>query len=39
MAGFGETQREVAVAFARQFPTLTDEELKQIHMLLEKDHS
>jgi transcriptional regulator with XRE-family HTH domain len=39
MAGFSDTQREVAVAFARQFPTLTDEELKQIHMLLEKDHS
>ena len=38
MTGFSDTQREVAAAFARQFPSLTDEELKQIHNLLEKDH-
>ena len=38
MAGFSDTQREVAAAFARQFPSLTDEELKQIRTLLEKNH-
>lgn len=38
MTGFSDTQREVAAAFARQFPSLTDEELKQIRSLLEKNH-
>jgi transcriptional regulator with XRE-family HTH domain len=38
MVGFSDTQREVAAAFARQFPSLTDEELKQIRTLLEKNH-
>ena len=38
MTGFNDTQREVAAAFARQFPSLTDEELKQIHNLLEKNN-
>lgn len=36
MVGFNDAQREVAAAFARQFSSLTKEELEQIRVLLEK---
>ena len=36
MNGVSEPKREVATAFARQFPTLSDETLSQIRSLLER---
>ena len=36
MTGFNDAQREVAAAFARQFSSLTKEELEQIRVLLKK---
>jgi transcriptional regulator with XRE-family HTH domain len=36
MMGFNDAQREVAAAFARQFSTLTEDELDQIRSLLGK---
>ncbi len=36
MAGFNDAQREVAAAFARQFDSLTEDELNQIRGLLGK---
>ncbi len=37
MEGFNDSRRHVAAAFARQLATLTEEELQQIHNLLEKN--
>ncbi|HEC16021.1 MAG TPA: XRE family transcriptional regulator [Sedimenticola sp.] len=39
MMGFSDAQREVAAAFARQFSTLTEDELEQIRGLLKKKHN
>lgn len=36
LTGVSEPKREVATAFARQFPTLSDEALNQIRSLLER---
>ena len=38
MTGFNDAQREVAAAFARQFSSLTKQELEQIRALLEKNN-